>query len=829
MDRIRIPLARRATFRMTCVAVVVLGCSLFAWGQANPCGDPPVRRRNTLLSPLANGQRDHDKFVTTLARDSRNRIWVGTEDQGVWYYDPAAPRDAQWQGFGVRDGLGDDNAYAVVCDPMGRVWVGTLNHGVAVYNGETWKNYDALSGPLGERIFALAVNPRDGDVWIASNAGLTRYSQHKDVWTHYTRSEGLPSDQAGSLAFSQDGTLYVGTHCDGIAVGSPEDDYATWRVVRAPREYRYRVPLVPKGEGLPTDMINSVLVTRDDTVYAATTTGLAWSRDHGRTWQFTRGADWGDKVCGLKGGAPDGWEESEGAEMAADYLTTLAEDAAGRLWVGTRQDGYETVDPRTGKHRRPNDVQNASDGGDVFVSAILPQKGQPALIGKYQGGLVNLSPVFGAPDGSAADAATAQAEPVAPFPTPAQAPGLTELRQMLDDLNRLYSSETGAVSAVVTLPSDWSTCGDWQGRYGRYWMCFCALHAPMDFIWGTGAENVQYRVGVGPNRDDHDGMRFWIHWDYTDNPRCLEIPPTYLDCQVRKHRTSRSANRRQAEWNDNGMSYPTEKDGPHLYCHLTVPEGVFVLSLYNMNKDGHQNKNRLRDYRVSIRDQVPGKPVFELDDFAERPELAHARCRDFWGGEYLRFLVRGPRQLTIQVDRNYSFNAMVTGLMLDRDEEYPEPYFGPIDATNRLPQGVSGGVTPGAGDRPGTVLVPEDARLADAIRCLLEKIETERPGLLGGGGRRYYASLARWYQAALLRPAVVPDRDGRSALATCYYRLQHYAQWEEQQEALGLTTARAIEHALRWDGRSDTSLREDRELVLAYRAAHPSTANDLAR
>ena len=36
-------------------------------------------------------------------------------------------------------------------------------------------------------------------------------------------------------------------------------------------------------------------------------------------------------------------------------------------------------------------------------------------------------------------------------------------------------------------------------------------------------------------------------------------------------------------------------DGPDLYCTLKVPQGLYDLSLYNFNKDGHESANRLRD------------------------------------------------------------------------------------------------------------------------------------------------------------------------------------------------------------------------------------------
>jgi len=34
------------------------------------------------------------KFVTCLCRDRQGRVWIGTEDEGVWCYDPAAPANA---------------------------------------------------------------------------------------------------------------------------------------------------------------------------------------------------------------------------------------------------------------------------------------------------------------------------------------------------------------------------------------------------------------------------------------------------------------------------------------------------------------------------------------------------------------------------------------------------------------------------------------------------------------------------------------------------------------------------------------------------------------
>ncbi len=65
-----------------------------------------------------------------------------------------------WTQFTTKDGLGDDCAYALAFDQQGRLWAGHLNHGVSVYNGVKWQNYGLIDGPLGDRVFAIAVSPR---------------------------------------------------------------------------------------------------------------------------------------------------------------------------------------------------------------------------------------------------------------------------------------------------------------------------------------------------------------------------------------------------------------------------------------------------------------------------------------------------------------------------------------------------------------------------------------------------------------------------------------------------------------------------------------------
>jgi len=236
-----------AAARLVRHLAMILGLLMLILHPAGAAPIPPV--------PVPWNAAVQGAFVTCLAADREGQIWVGTEDQGVWRYDATAAVDRAWTHFTTDNGLGDDNAYAIAVDSLDRVWVGTLNHGVSVYNGREWRSYGIQEGLLGSRVFAIGVCPTDGDIWTATDSGLTRYSLKKGTWSYYTRLNGLPCDQANALAFDRKGNLFVGTQSDGIAVGSAASGYRTWSVTRGPD----RPPPKAGGAGLPTSLINTPL------------------------------------------------------------------------------------------------------------------------------------------------------------------------------------------------------------------------------------------------------------------------------------------------------------------------------------------------------------------------------------------------------------------------------------------------------------------------------------------------------------------------------------------------------------------------------------------
>ncbi len=566
------------------------------------------------------------RFVTCVCRDLKHRLWVGTEDgQGLWAYNPA---DKAWTHFPASADLSGD-IYALACDKAGRIWAGGMS-GVSVYNGQQWRQYGPTDGPLGTRLFALAVSPKDGGVWGATEAGLFRYVNSR--WTYFTRANGLPSDQAQALAFGADGTLYVGTQCDGIAVGSPDDNYKTWRTTPGPQA----LPTAPAGRGLPSGLINCLLVTKGGTVYAGTTAGLANSRDGGDTWHYTRGLDWKAKLSGLYRPVAPSSVAYSGDLMREDDVTALAEDTSGGLWIGHSQGSVEVFDPRTGKR-----IQSGADAAvpTDYISELFVE-GRAAWVAIYGGGL--LTPFAQSVPTFAPVAET----PAPPLPVPAAPPTPAELNAMTARVKGLTGEMP--VGGGAFLGQDWRTLGDWVGRYGRQYAVLCAVASPMDQVL-TWDSNYAVDGQLGPHHAPDDALRHWIQPDMIRTSRLGT-----LYSPVDGFRT-------QAEWDDHGEDYPRTFEGPDLWVSVTVPEGVHRLSLYETNKDGHNDDNRLRDYVVDL---LPYQA--RLEDALTLPPLAHARVHDFWNGVYTSFLVRGPSRYYVHIAKNNTHNTLLSGLFLDK-------------------------------------------------------------------------------------------------------------------------------------------------------------------
>jgi hypothetical protein len=159
------------------------------------------------------------------------------------------------------------------------------------------------------------------------------------------------------------------------------------------------------------------------------------------------------------------------------------------------------------------------------------------------------------------------------------------------------------------------------------------------------------------------------------------------------------------------------------------------------------------------------------------------------------------------VSRAYSFNTILAGVMLDLVDEEPPPYFASLEEWKSKP---TGRVKPSSAPRGGlpeplsaAAIVPNAvSRLIDGLEDMKEQNPTQ------------WALCSRRCYLAALRCGLQSKGDDADAsqpqdlqlppklMGTCQYHCNLFPDWEQGQIARGLTPARNVEKALRWDERT---------------------------
>lgn len=267
-------------------------------------------------------------LVTALVEDRDGNLWVGSEN-GLYRW-----RGGEWQSLGKSRGIDSDYVYAVHEDVEGSLWVGALDGGLIQVRDEKITAYTDREGLAGSKFRCLR-GGASGELWIGGGGGfLNRY---RDGRCDAFALPGASRNHAVySLETGADGALWLGTSAGllrfrngraepvalpdaprGIEVRCLARDPAgrlwagTWGrgvfVIAGDTAKRYGAV-----DGLPGDLVSSLLVDRAGNVWAGCENGLAV----------------------LRGG---GGRFAAEPFLAGCSVNSFLEDGAGNLWLGTKQ------------------------------------------------------------------------------------------------------------------------------------------------------------------------------------------------------------------------------------------------------------------------------------------------------------------------------------------------------------------------------------------------------------------------------------------------------------------------------------------------------------
>ncbi len=276
-----------------------------------------------------------DNWIYSIAVDSNDVVWVGSEN-GVSWYD-----GNYWEKYTK---MLHDPIRSIVIDSNGDVWAGSVASGLLRYNGDTWTTYtEADEQRL--NIISLAIG-KDDVVWVGTS-GLLSYDG--ETWMKYIIDEEVPNIIVTSIATDSEGDVWITTwghgvsHFDGelrttfttndglvhdgevigsIAIDSKGDVWiGTWgHGVSRYSDGIWRT--FTTDDGLVDNHIHTIAIDSNDVVWIGTKYGV--SKYDGETWHSL------NMIEGL----------------SDKFITSIAFDSEGIVWFGSLKDGVFRFDPK---------------------------------------------------------------------------------------------------------------------------------------------------------------------------------------------------------------------------------------------------------------------------------------------------------------------------------------------------------------------------------------------------------------------------------------------------------------------------------------------------
>lgn len=254
-------------------------------------------------------------FVLSLSEDINGMIWVGTNGGGLNRLDPDTGVFTRYRRRGGNTRYPSHNViWSLTADRSGHLWVGTYGGGLNRWNDQeelflrARHNPDDRGSLSADNIWCL-YEDRGGQIWIGTSNGLNQFDLGKDRFGYFMADPSTPGNTVKNnvRAFHRDrqGHLWIGTS-DGLRRVNPLQSVP-------PRVYRTDSPDSP---AISNNDIWCITEDKDGALWIGTSFGL--NRFDPNTSSFK---------AYISDGSPTG--------LTNNTITSLAHDAADRLWVGT--------------------------------------------------------------------------------------------------------------------------------------------------------------------------------------------------------------------------------------------------------------------------------------------------------------------------------------------------------------------------------------------------------------------------------------------------------------------------------------------------------------
>ncbi len=381
--------------------------------------------------------------VRVFALTQGGELLAGVDGAGVFVIDPSDGHllDHYMANEDAPVGLGANTISDLLVDHNGGIWVGTSTYGISYLAptylaAKQYRHEPNNRNSLRSNHVNLTFEDRDGDLWIGTNHGISRFIPAKKQWEHYLGGHQHNATVVLTADQTADGELWVG----GYGIGVYRINKATGSVAPmalrskesphygTPSEYIYSIKAIGDEvwmaglsgglaiynrktdtyKYLSADCIDNIVESRDGTIWLIGCEGLAHMKDSSDKleWKNTFGSIPLRYPIASMTEAHDGtiWLATDGDGLIAynpltetynlytsqdgidsNSLNNVVEDPDHRIWFNTELELY-CLDPATGMIANVNDFLDPSTGYYTPRTATLLRSGN-LLLGSAEGAL----------------------------------------------------------------------------------------------------------------------------------------------------------------------------------------------------------------------------------------------------------------------------------------------------------------------------------------------------------------------------------------------------------------------------------------------------------
>lgn len=150
----------------------------------------------------------HGARVRNVFRAHDGTLWVGTDGRGIFHLGPGHAAEQ----FTTANGLVNNFIRGIVQSRSGDLWIAT-DEGVSRWSHAAFHNFTVKDGLVYFSVRSM-LEDRNGDLWVGTDRGLSHMAHDRFVEDAATRA--LSGEKVWTLDQTASGVLWIGTRDDGL-------------------------------------------------------------------------------------------------------------------------------------------------------------------------------------------------------------------------------------------------------------------------------------------------------------------------------------------------------------------------------------------------------------------------------------------------------------------------------------------------------------------------------------------------------------------------------------------------------------------------------------